>query len=216
EREEREHRARERGHRRSRGRRRRGRRVRSRRIPAGFHKSSAAATNAAADPACSAQALAAISARCAPGVRKANDPSSVSKHARTLFGHNLKTVPAMNDKNETTQSMAAAAHPGGAPISGIVLEPRASVVFIRRAGSDAATWAKTRVSSRWRRRVGDRGDVIGAGAPRVKEGGRSEAPSRGHPDRLRVLDLADLDDLVLGAQRETLEHRHAEAGAVHE
>src|SRR5690606_34329867 len=67
-----------------------------------------------------------------------------------------------------------------------------------------------------RRRVGDRGDVIGARAPRVKENVRSEAPGRGYPDRLRILDLADLDDLVLRAQRETLEQRHADAGAVHE
>src|SRR5690606_6994450 len=101
----------------------------------------------ATDAACSAQALAAISARCASGVRKASEPSSVSKHSRTLSGQRLKTVPAMNDKNETTQSIPAAAQSGGAPISGM-LEPRASVVFIGRAGSDAATMGQDPASRR--------------------------------------------------------------------
>src|SRR5690606_37145154 len=77
-------------------------------------------------------------------------------------------------------------------------------------------WDRTQRVVAMRRRVGDRGDVIGARAPRVKENVRSEAPGRGYPDRLRILDLADLDDLVLRAQRETLEQRHADAGAVHE
>src|SRR5690606_6088857 len=43
---------------------------------------------------------------------------------------------------------------------------------------------------------------------------RSEPPSRSQPGRLRVLDLADIEDLVLGAQRESLEDREADTPAV--